>query len=182
MYYVYIGRFSPIHKGHQNVINTMIRKAGVEKSILLIGSCASALGERLTFTYSQRKEMIKILYPNLTIIGIPDYKDVDRDPNYKQWHENLWDLIKLKFPDANYENTTFIGGSGEDLFFFKPPYQIEIVDRHDDMEYSATEVRELLWNMLYNVKLKDHREISDLCDSLILPIIRAYFYKNFKES
>jgi len=184
-YQIYLGRFSPIHHGHIGIINTMVSNFGYDNCLLLIGSCASPFSRRLFYTYSQRREMIKILYPDISICGLPDYKDVDDDPEFKQWHYNLWDIIKLKFPDATIYNTSFIIGSEKDAYFFKN-YNTEIIDREDSIPgFSATELRERLlydhgFSPLKSFKTPP-RELKELTDSRIIDKINKYFLENFNK-
>lgn len=188
-YQVYLGRFSPVHHGHTRMIEQMLLDFGYEKSLLLIGSCSSKLGKRLFYTYSQRREMIKKLYPKITLCGLPDYKDVDDDPEFKQWHQNLWDIIRLRFPEADEYNTSFLIGTEEDAYFFKN-YLTEIIERHDDngLNISATEVRNRLILDFNDISVSNSpfdassspRHLVELCDSEIIPQITKYYQENKK--
>lgn len=179
-YAIYLGRFSPIHKGHQRIIENMLEKYGTENCIILIGSCANKLDDTLFFTYSQRKQMLKTLYPNIGVVGLPDYKNVFYDPSFKQWHENLWDIIKLKFPDATIENTIFQSGSEQDSYFYKEAgYKINILNRFDGEMFSASEIR---MRLVYEYMMKEipvlYRPIEQCCDAKIVNMIIEMFLKN----
>ena len=62
---IYVGRFCPIHKGHEAVVNKMIEECGVENSLIIIGSVARKPTFRVLFPYSQRKKWIKEIFPNV---------------------------------------------------------------------------------------------------------------------
>jgi len=180
-YAVYLGRFSPIHKGHQKVISKMVSKFGYKSSLLLIGSSVSKLGNRLFYTYLQRKNMIKKLYPKITVVGLPDYKDVyPGDLDFTQWHSNLWDIINLRFPTANIQNTVFIGGALNDVYFFKDSgYNVVIMDRYDVDKMSATEVRQRLVLDEYGLNADlNIRSLIELCDEDIIKDIKKYYNDN----
>lgn len=58
---VFIGRFQPFHIGHKNVIDAALEKA--DNVIILIGSNNVARSYFNPFTFAERKEMIKLSYP-----------------------------------------------------------------------------------------------------------------------
>lgn len=189
-YAIYLGKFNPIHFGHMNIINNMIAEFGYENSLLLIGSCNNKLDMYLYFTYSQRRNMIKSLYSDLSIVGLPDFKHVDQDPEYKQWHQILWDIIRLKFPDATIENVVFYSGSKGDAFFYKG-YNVKIIERSDENHYSSSEVRErLILNLAPNpilslsptllLKDKTCRQLELLCDLRIINKMSEFLITNMR--
>lgn len=58
---VFIGRFQPLHLGHQQVIDEALRRA--RHVIILIGSSFSSRSPRNPFTYNERANMIARAYP-----------------------------------------------------------------------------------------------------------------------
>ena len=68
---VFIGRFQPLHKGHQAVIDKALELA--EKVVVLIGSAGKARSIRNPFTYEERATMIASVYPqNVVCLPIED--------------------------------------------------------------------------------------------------------------
>lgn len=80
---VFIGRFSPLHLGHIEVIKQALNQA--DKVIVLIGSAFHARDARNPWTFEERKQMIvqafssEFMYPadskfnNLIVKPLPDY-------------------------------------------------------------------------------------------------------------
>lgn len=71
---VFIGRFSPLHLGHEMVIRTALEKA--DEVVLLIGSAHEARSIRNPWTFDERCEMIFKAFPNtnnLTVAPLPDF-------------------------------------------------------------------------------------------------------------
>src|SRR3989339_1341083 len=68
---VLLGRFSPFYKGHQAQADSMIRERGLENCLIIIGS-SDSYNYRTPFSYEQRREIIKQIYPGMTIIPLPD--------------------------------------------------------------------------------------------------------------
>ena len=57
---VFVGRFQPIHIGHQHVIDEALKRA--ERLILLIGSADGARSIRNPFSYAERVAMLEEVY------------------------------------------------------------------------------------------------------------------------
>ena len=54
---VFIGRFQPLHMGHEHVIRTALDKVG--KLIVLVGSANVARNPRNPFSFAEREHMIR---------------------------------------------------------------------------------------------------------------------------
>ncbi|MEQ8308074.1 MAG: bifunctional nicotinamide-nucleotide adenylyltransferase/Nudix hydroxylase [Hoeflea sp.] len=63
-YLIFIGRFQPLHVGHQRVIDAALETA--KNVIVLVGSASSARSVRNPFTFEERKKMISQTYPSET--------------------------------------------------------------------------------------------------------------------
>lgn len=84
---VFIGRFQPLHKGHQSVID---RARELSKNVLVIvGSMGKARSTRNPFTFEERKEMINGIYPDVIVRGISDsaYNDT-------MWVKKVQEIVK----------------------------------------------------------------------------------------
>jgi len=132
---VYIGRFNPIHKGHQRTIEQMMFNHTINHSLLMIGSPNVNLSLRNLFTYKERRDFIKAIYPNIRIAPLPDQIS-DED-----WFSSLIDIIEISFPF--YHNVNIYCGDIKDLehFNYHNKATVKIIDRYEEQVYSATEVR-----------------------------------------
>lgn len=68
---VFIGRFQPLHIGHQQVIDKALKLA--KNVLVLVGSAASPRTARNPFTFEERKAMIHRIYPSVNVQPINDY-------------------------------------------------------------------------------------------------------------
>lgn len=132
---IYLGRWAPLHKGHQRIIDKMISTHGIDNCLLIIGSSSNERTVKTPFTYFERRNFIKTLYPGIKIVGIPDVND---DTN---WMTMLDDTVNSVFPNTI---PIFYGGSRKDVeWYYDYGKQVEIINR-DKMVISATMVRELM--------------------------------------
>lgn len=155
---VFIGRMCPIHKGHMKIIQQMIDDNGIDNCLALLGSAASHLKLRVMFNYADRRRWVKRLFPDLRIMGIPDFPDSD-----VVWMGMVDDAVNAVFPNAT--NITFYGGSTEDVeFFYEAGKQVKIIDRNQ-LKVSASMIRLLLLQDESIEKWVDNRirsEVEDL--------------------
>jgi cytidyltransferase-like protein len=136
---VFVGRFNPIHNGHTVVIREMINKHSIENCLLIIGSSNAPLSLRHFFSYDERKKFIQKMFPNIKLVGLPDYH------NDKEWLAALDDILHAS--GTNPSDVTFFGGCREDIrFFLDDGRDCHIVNRFDGSspKTSATEVRDAL--------------------------------------
>jgi bifunctional NMN adenylyltransferase/nudix hydrolase len=159
----YIGRFNPIHAGHMKVIERMLELYGKDNSLVVIGSSNATQSLRHFFSYEERKSLILKLFPGIRLVGLPDYADD------ATWLSALGDILKLGGMDAS--ETTFFGGSKEDIRFFEEAgYDSHIINRFEGehARISATEVRDALM-------------LDKPLDGLVHNDIREDLKKSFKE-
>lgn len=71
------GRFGPIHKGHQSIINTSIEKC--EKTLIFIGSAQESQTLRNPFTADFRIDLIRKIYPDKNKIQIEKLDDMTNE-------------------------------------------------------------------------------------------------------
>ena len=158
---VFVGRFNPLHLGHERVIRHMLEQCGLERCAVIIGSSNAPTSIRHFFSYSQRRYFIKQVFPSLKIAGIPDYGS-DGD-----WLLALDDLIDLA--GLRSEAACFFSGAPEDVdFFVKDNRQIEVLNRVDGTTpvVSATEVRD---------RLIHYKSLDGFVNTTIIPAIEAEF-------
>jgi cytidyltransferase-like protein len=133
---VYVGRFNPLHLSHMQVIETMNKK--YSHSIVLIGSCNAPISIPNLFDYKQRHTMIRKLFPDQRIAGIPDY---DSDELWLHHFNDILELVRKPFQDV-----ICMGGSYEDIAFYEGKYETDIINRFtgETKVISATQVRDAL--------------------------------------
>jgi bifunctional NMN adenylyltransferase/nudix hydrolase len=68
---VYIGRFQPLHRGHQEVIERALLLS--KKVLVLVGSANQARTTRNPFTYDERATLINELYPSVVTKPLQDH-------------------------------------------------------------------------------------------------------------
>lgn len=163
----FIGRMNPIHLGHEAVINQMIATCGVKNSTLIIGSSNAPTSMRHFFSYSERRQFIKLLYPNLTVIGLPDY------PTDDEWLVALYDLMSTITGTSKTDCPLFFGGTQDDVqWYVKDGHSVEIIDRFSGKTpvISATQVRDHLLH---------HQPLDKLLNPRIITPVQDLFEKRW---
>jgi FAD synthase len=136
---VYVGRFNPMHLGHQAMMGSIMEAFG-DKHLILIGSCNHPISIRHLFNYKDRTEFIRLVYPQARIVGLPDFEGDD-----STWFQALDDIISVSGADP--KNTVFIGGSREDVeFYYENGRNVHIINRYDGptVKVSGSEIRDAL--------------------------------------
>jgi phosphopantetheine adenylyltransferase len=163
---VYCGRFNPMHFGHGAVVNEMISKFGVENCMLVVGSCNAGFSLRHFFSYQERRGFIKKAFPEMKVVGLPDY------PTDEEWLVALDDLISTT--GVNPAEVVFFGGCEEDiLFFFEVGRNCQIINRFDGTtpKISATEVRDCL---IYG------RSLDGMVDPVVADEVQSLFRQKWE--
>jgi cytidyltransferase-like protein len=101
----FVGRMNPIHLGHERLIDGMIAAFGIENSTVILGSSNAPTTLRHYFSYEDRRDFVRTLYPTIRVIGIPDYR------TDAEWMIALDDLIESKDGLGNANKAQFYGGS-----------------------------------------------------------------------
>lgn len=161
---VYVGRFSPVHLGHQPLLE-MLLQTFRDKHLVCIGSCSHQISFRHLFTYPDRFAFIRALFPDIRLVGLPDF---DSEPD---WFHQLADTLALC--GVTLSEATFIGGCHEDIsFFVDRGYRVKILNRFsgETPRISATEVRDALI---------ERRSIEGLVDPRIIPMVTERFQERY---
>jgi len=156
---VYIGRFCPMHLGHQAMIGG-VYKTAPNNHMILIGSCNQPTSYRNLFDFKDRLEIIKTIYPDLTIAGLPDFKG-DND----SWFANLDCMIATT--GTHPKDVVFVGGCEEDITWFKVANRATfLVNRFSGvtLNVSGTEIRDHLITGHYD-------RLAGLLDNRIIPTV-----------
>lgn len=136
---VYIGRFCPMHLGHQAMIGGMMQ-AALKDHLVLIGSCNQPLSYRNMFSFVEREQFIRLVYPDVRLAPLPDFKD-----DNASWFRSLDSIISLT--DTDPSDIVFIGGCEEDVqWFIDNDRAVKIVNRFSGttVNVSGTEIRDHL--------------------------------------
>lgn len=162
MFGVFLGRVSPLHKGHQMIIDKMISDFGVKDSLVLIGS-SNSKNLRTPYTFKERLRMIKKIYPRLKVIGIPDV-----DPDKDQFGNKtliIWINELKKIEKSMGKKFVFYGGSKKDLGYLEKDFETKVIinRQKEGMKISATKIR--------NAILTDNRKVlNEMIDNKIIPL------------
>lgn len=161
-YSVLLGRFCPFHLGHQKIVDKLIYDFG-EKSVLIIIGSSTTINSRTPYTFSQRKNMIRSIYPNIRILPLPD-----PEPNLITFHNdtnNVWLDSVEELEKRMKAKFTFFGGSVEDLKVLAERFKTKVlIDRKEKSnKISATKIRRAL-------SKKDLKTATKMLDSKVLPL------------
>lgn len=142
---VYIGRFQPLHKGHEFVINKA--KELAENVLVLVGSSSSSRRVKGPFSFTERKSMIQSVFPDVYIDYIPDFLYEEN-----QWMTEVQDTVALTIQDIKEhkglksEKICIIGHNKDDSSYYLknfPQYAQEFLEHWENV--NATEVRTLAY-------------------------------------
>ena len=149
--------------GHYAVIDNMLKKHEVSKTLLIVGSSNAGFSLRHFFSYNERVKFIRKVFPEIKIVGLPDYHSDE------EWLSALDDILHAA--DINPKEVTFWGGCQEDIrFFLDDGRDCNILNRFDGTtaKISATEVRDAL---IFDRSL----------DGLVHPVLTSDLKTIFKE-
>lgn len=160
--WVYLGRFNPIHRWHEAVIDRMIAEHG-DNCLLILGSSNVSQSAHDPFSYAEREQFVKMLYPDLRISPLPDYPTDD-----ERLHK-LDEVIHNNFPDRGRDSMVFRAGAEKEVsWLVDDGMQIRIVDRFDGSTpvVSATQVREAL---------RRGESIDGMVNEVLIPIVQEHY-------
>ena len=159
---LYIGRFQPIHIGHESIVRRMLLEC--ERVIIAIGSAQESGTERNPFSFEQRADLISNIFYRERIEGrlkIMPLEDRETLSNDASWGDYVFQKVYHHFyifPDVVYE--------GEEVernnWYDNRNVEIVRVPR-TDVPVSATELRE---------RLKQNNYLSTIASSLLPLAIR----------
>ena len=140
---LYIGRFQPIHIGHESIIRRMLLEC--DHVIIAIGSAQESGTLRNPFTVEQRTDLIcnvfyrEIIHARMSIIPINDRGDISNDASWGEYvFEQLAQHTAL-VPDVVYE------GEESERSTWYDSLDVEVVRvSRSDIPVSATLVREAI--------------------------------------
>ena len=120
-------RAQPLHIAHEKVIRSMLEKCSY--ATVILGSIQEQGTDRNPFSYTQRKQMIKNVFPDeteakkLRVIGLFDIN------NPTEWGNFVLDFMHEAFPELPRPDVYF-AGSAYDMQWFKNLFDnFELIDR-----------------------------------------------------
>lgn len=164
---VFVGRFCPVHLGHEAVIRAMIERFGIENCFVVVGSSNHPVSMRHFFSYQERKGFLLHIFPGLKVFGLPDYG------NDAEWIAALDDILAISGMDP--QEVVFFGGCQEEVeFFYRFGRKVEIMNRFDGStpKVSATEVRDAL---------VQNRLLDGLIGPQLIEVVTELFKKKWEE-
>lgn len=132
---VVIGRFQPIHIGHE--YNVQKAKELADRVLVLVGSASTARSPKNPWTYEERKKMIQMSFPLINIRPLDDYV----------YDENFWlSKVQAKVAELEPEGKVGILGHYKDsssyyLHSFPDWDFIETGEWAKDTYINATDIR-----------------------------------------
>ena len=140
---LYVGRFQPIHIGHESIIRKMLDEC--DTVIIAIGSAQESGTERNPFTFEQRADLIinvfyqYIISGRMSVIPLRDRVNPSNDASWGDYvFRNVWDITH-RVPDVVYE------GEENERSAWYDNLDIEVVKvPRNKIRASATELREAL--------------------------------------
>ena len=140
---LYIGRFQPIHIGHEAIIRQMLDEC--EQVIIAVGSAQESGTMKNPFSFEQRADLIlNIFYQyalsgRMSVIPIRDRYQPANDASWGDYlFQNVWDITHT-VPDVVYE------GEENERSTWYDNLDVEIVKvPRNKIRVSATELREAL--------------------------------------
>jgi len=147
---VFIGRFSPFHNGHGDVLRRALQTS--ENVLVFIGSVGQARNIKNPFTYEERREMISSYVKNMPVKGnVLFAPSFDHPYNDQKWIESIQSHVLAIKKALAYEGPVFLTGANKDettwyLKAFGDFFEKDFVVLKDTgVDYSATRVRNLMF-------------------------------------
>jgi bifunctional NMN adenylyltransferase/nudix hydrolase len=166
---VFIGRFSPFHNGHAEVLKLALQTSNLV--LVLVGSSGQARTTKNPFTFSERESMIRAFEIQTRPGTGSDYNPHDEIGNYGElviepiydhpYNDNAWikgvqdivNLTKAKRAQLYPETPVYLTGSDRDrstwyLNSFGDFFKMDLVTNHSaGLDLSATKIRNVLFGL-----------------------------------
>jgi nicotinamide mononucleotide adenylyltransferase len=145
----------------------MINEFG-DNCLLIVGSANAPFSLRNFFSYQERRNFIKKIFPEIKVVGLPDYPN-----DNPQWLIALDDLLVAVFKRK--EKIIFFAGCEEDVYLLvETGRSVRILNRFDGSgpKISATEIRDCL---IHN------RPLEGLVNSAIATEIQKIFRRKWEK-
>lgn len=164
---VFIGRFSPLHKGHQSVIQKGLDSAA--KMLVLVGSAFEARSYRNPFTVAERMEMISSTFNNPNLLVRPLENS---SYNLNEWIERVhtavadtWSELRALDPSLPAKpKVALIGHSKDESSYYLNLFPLwSSINVPQSIVLSATGIREDLFGS--QERMQDLLERAEMADA-----------------
>ena len=182
---VIIGRFSPLHNGHCELIQRALKTS--KAVLILIGSADQARNTKNPFTYLEREQLIRdYTWAGHNIAHVKIMPLRDHPYNDQAWIREVQDAVDKTKTDLadiiGLNPNAYISGSDRDkstyyLKSFGDLFKLDLIDSHPvGFELSATKVREWYFDQTPGNK--------GLYDNIIdtVPPHTVHFLEQFKKT
>src|SRR5271154_334670 len=194
---VFIGRFSPFHNGHAEVLKRALETSNLV--LVLVGSSGQARTTKNPFTFEERRAMIHAYQAQTSRLRDPNYDSKELlgdhgilviEPIYDHpYNDNAWiagvqavvNRVKAERARLFPETPVYLTGSDRDqstwyLKAFGDFFQMDLVQNHSTaLDLSATKIRNILFED------KTLAELDAGLQSLVPPSTLNYLIQ-FKDS
>src|SRR5271154_3994056 len=164
---VFIGRFSPFHNGHAEVLKRALETSNLV--LVLVGSSGQARTTKNPFTFEERRAMIHAYQAQTSRLRDPNYDSKELlgdhgilviEPIYDHpYNDNAWiagvqaivNKVKAERAGLTPETPVYLTGSDRDqstwyLKAFGDFFQMDLVTNHSaGLDLSATKIRDILF-------------------------------------
>ena len=189
---VYMGRFSPFHRGHAEVLLRALKAS--ENVLVIVGSVDQPRRIKNPWSFSERSKLINAWYENLSddprLIGKLTIASArDWVYNNELWLAAIQTTIHAFAEDKIRDQPIYITGSDRDssTFYLKmfpaPKYELDLVPENREVSsfLSATKIRDMYFGETFNGANLASQDI-DLLMKSFLPIETQDFLRSFKKS
>lgn len=121
---MFIGRCQPFHKGHTEIINEILLE-GLTPIVVLGSSNDDRNMLKNPLTYAQRKEIIRLVFPNVPIVFV-------RGLDFEEWDEWYFQMIS-DIKDTLHNEFDYTGDIFEDITLFSHNKEVD----RQSFEYSG---------------------------------------------
>lgn len=169
---VFIGRFSPFHKGHETVIKQALFKA--EKVVVVVGSSFAARSLRNPFTFDERKAMIKSVFPTDSVLVVP-VSDYPYDDN--KWVNAIQKIVDKTVPDA--KTIGLIGHNKDSTSYYLNifPKWKNHVEVKNYMGLNSTDIRKILLDTNEHLSSESYLNATHISvQNIITTIMRTSYW------
>jgi len=182
---VYIGRFSPFHKGHAETIELALRNS--DRVLVIIGSAHRPRDIKNPWTFAERALMIKQWYDAkgfTTELAIVPQRD--HPYSNQRWLSDIQYHVTREISNMG-DTDVYLTGSDRDesTFYLKefPNYKLDLVaeDREISQYLSATSIRDIYLGGWLNHRQLTIKESEEL-NRVFVPETTAKFLSSFRET
>jgi len=184
---VFIGRFSPPHKGHLEVI-----KEGLEQAkyvILLVGSANAPRSHRTPFTFAERSNMLYHSIPGHDRDRVMIYPLEDSAYNDARWVNSVQTQVMAAAWKAGYTSIpkiALIGHSKDSSSYYLNmfPQWGDHIEVPNYLNINSTQIRNTYFSNIVDMWLKDcdGHKIGDLPQDKVVPSAVKEFLEKFVQT